>query len=75
LLGTTNSGGAGKWQPEYSEALRDRNVVILPDNDEAGRKHVDRVAWSLHGKAKSLKIVELLNLPFSMRRLSVTPGR
>ena len=33
LTATCNIGGAGKWQPHYSEALRGRHVVILPDND------------------------------------------
>ncbi len=56
---TTNPMGAGKWRPEYSEHLRGRNVVILPDNDEAGRKHGEDVARSLYGKASSVKVLEL----------------
>jgi putative DNA primase/helicase len=63
LRATTNAGGAGKWRPEYSEALRDRRVVILPDNDEAGRKHADQVARALAGVAASVKVVELPGLP------------
>jgi hypothetical protein len=34
---TTNPGGARKWRPEYSECLRGANVVIVGDNDDAGR--------------------------------------
>jgi hypothetical protein len=63
LIGTTNSEGAGKWRPEHSEFLRDRDVVILPDNDKAGRRHSEDVARSLHGVASSVKIVELPGLP------------
>jgi 5S rRNA maturation endonuclease (ribonuclease M5) len=63
LLATTNAGGAGKWRDEYSEPLRDRSVVILPDNDEPGRKHAAQVARSLKGIAASVKVVELPNLP------------
>jgi hypothetical protein len=37
LVSTTNPEGAGKWREEFSEHLKDRHVVILPDNDEAGR--------------------------------------
>ena len=33
LLATCNPMGAGKWRPEYSEAIRGRSVVLLPDND------------------------------------------
>src|SRR5882672_7763875 len=32
LTATTSPMGAEKWRPEYSEHLRGRYVVILPDN-------------------------------------------
>ena len=60
---TTNPGGAGKWRIEHSDALAGKDVIIFPDNDEAGRKHASDVALRLHGKAKSIKIVDLPNLP------------
>ena len=63
LTATTNPGGAGKWRPEYSESLRGRRVVILPDNDEPGRAHADQVAASLAGLAATVKTVELPGLP------------
>src|SRR5262249_117298 len=63
LVATTNAGGAGKWTKDYvkaySEALRGANVVILPDNDDAGRKHARQVARSLQGVAASVKVVPL----------------
>jgi putative DNA primase/helicase len=63
LASTTNSGGAGKWADEFSEHLRGRNVVILPDHDEPGRRHAQQVAQSLQGKAASVKVLELSGLP------------
>lgn len=63
LVATTCPMGAGKWRPEYVPALAGRKVVILPDNDEPGRKHAREVAASLHGQAASVKIVELPGLP------------
>ncbi len=63
LAATCNPMGAGKWRDHYSEHLRGTKVVILPDNDEPGRKHAQQVAKSLHGKAKSIKILELPGLP------------
>lgn len=60
---TTNAGGAGKWRDDYGESLRGRSVVILPDNDEPGRKHAQQVAKSLSGTAASVRILELQNLP------------
>jgi putative DNA primase/helicase len=59
FVATCNPGGAGKWRPEYSEWLRRKRVVIIPDRDEAGRKHARDVARSLIGVAESVKIVEL----------------
>ena len=63
LLATTAAMGAGTWRSEYSEILRSRDVVILPDADEAGRKYADQVAGSLSGTAASVKIIELPELP------------
>lgn len=62
-VATCNVGGAGKWKTEYSEVLAGRRVVILPDNDEAGRKHADKVAQSLHGKAESVRILDPPDVP------------
>jgi len=60
---TTCAGGAGKWRPEYNDALKDKDVVILPDNDEPGNKHADQVAKALQGVARSIKVLELPGLP------------
>lgn len=64
LLATTSPGGAGKWRHEYGESLRDRDVVIVPDNDEAGKRHSESVARSLHGIAATVKIVHLPDLRY-----------
>jgi hypothetical protein len=60
---TTNPGGAGKWRPEFSEYLRGRPVVILPDIDDPGRRHAQDVARSIEGIATEIKIVNLSGLP------------
>jgi hypothetical protein len=60
LLATTNSGGAGKWKKHLSRYFNGRNLVILPDNDDIGRSHAEKVARSLSGSTSSIKI---LNLP------------
>jgi DNA-binding transcriptional ArsR family regulator len=62
VVATCNSGGAGKWDPAYAEHLRDRRVVIIPDNDEAGRAHAADVAASLAGTA-DVRLLELDGLP------------
>ena len=62
-MATTNAGGDGKWHDEYSEYLRDRRTVIVPDNDDPGREHAAKVARSLRGVAASVRVLELPNLP------------
>ncbi len=63
LIATTNVSGSEKWRKEYNEYLKDRTVVILPDNDDAGRSHAIQIANYLKGIAKSIKIIKLPNLP------------
>ena len=63
LVATTNPGGAGKWQPEYGQALQGAKVIILPDNDEPGRAHAMKVAAHLFGAAAEVRILELPGLP------------
>jgi hypothetical protein len=62
-VATTNPGGAGKWRDTYSETLRDRHCLIVPDNDDDGRSHSQQIARSLDGVARSIKIIELPHLP------------
>lgn len=62
LRATTNPGGAGKWRPEYSEFLRGADVVILPDNDEPGAKHAEKVAIALQGIAARVCVLMLPGL-------------
>jgi putative DNA primase/helicase len=58
IVATCNSGGAGKWREEYSEHLRGKQITIIADADESGRKHAQQVAVSLSGKAESVKVLE-----------------
>lgn len=63
LTATTNSGGAGKWKPEYNAFFADRSVVILPDNDAPGRRHAEQVADALRGVAARVRVLALPGLP------------
>lgn len=63
LVATCNAGGAGKWKSCHSEHLKDRTVILIPDNDDAGRDHVKKVAKSLKGIAAHVRIMELAGLP------------
>jgi hypothetical protein len=63
VTATCCAGGSGKWRDEHSKYLRGADVVILPDNDDAGRKHCDVVGAALQGIAKTVRVLELPDLP------------
>lgn len=63
LVATCNSGGAGKFPDEIVQYFRNRLVVILPDNDEAGQDHAFLVASKLRNVATSIRIINLPDLP------------
>lgn len=56
---TTNPNGAGRWKKEYNAALLDRNVIIVPDNDDAGHKHAQTIHKHLKGVASSVRVLYL----------------
>lgn len=62
LAATTNPGGVRKWRPSYTEALAGKHVVIIPDNDDAGRAHAHAVAAGVAPVAASVKVLELPGL-------------
>jgi hypothetical protein len=59
---TTNAGGANKWKAEHSQFLRGADVIIIPDNDEAGYKHVQTVGKSLIGIVQRVRVCMLPGL-------------
>jgi hypothetical protein len=63
LAATTNPGGAGKWRGDYNDHFAGFDVVIIPDNDEPGRKHAQDVGTNLYGVAASVSILDLPGLP------------
>ncbi|MFC1515630.1 AAA family ATPase [Thermodesulfobacteriota bacterium] len=60
---TTCAMGAKKWRDEYNSSLKGKNVVLMPDNDNEGREHMARIGTALNGIAKSLKWLDLPDLP------------
>ena len=60
LTATTNPMGAGKWRDEFSQYLSGKNIIIICDNDEPGKKHGQDVARKLSTHAKSIKLIEQL---------------
>jgi hypothetical protein len=66
LIATCGPSGASRWLPEWSSILRDagcREVIILPDHDDAGRKHAAKVASLTHALGIIVRVVSLSGLP------------
>lgn len=59
---TTNPMGAKGWREEYSPLLRDRDCVLLADNDEPGRARVEQAARSLRPYAARVSVLVLPGL-------------
>jgi hypothetical protein len=56
-LGTV-TGASSTPSAAVLECLRGLDVVLWPDADEAGRKHVERIAKLLLGVARTVKLLE-----------------
>ncbi len=62
-VATSISGGAStKWHPSLVPVFEGARVVIIPDNDETGRKYSQNVANLLYGWCSSLKVINLPSL-------------
>jgi hypothetical protein len=58
------TAASGRWTADCVQALAGRDVFIMEDNDDAGReKAAAAVARVLHGVAKTIRIVQLPDLP------------
>lgn len=62
LIATCNSGGAGKWRDSMADQLEGHPVVVLPDNDRAGRDHANTVAATLLQRDADVRVIVLPGL-------------
>lgn len=63
LTATCNAGGAGKWPEALNPYFDGLDVVVLADNDDAGRRHSEVVASAVRDYARSVRTVGLPGLP------------
>ena len=47
FVASSDGAASQRWPKEWSEMLRGKNVTIIPDGDEPGRKHAQQVVDSL----------------------------
>ncbi|WP_143662317.1 AAA family ATPase [Streptomyces sp. Amel2xC10] len=55
--GAAKSDQRPKWRPEYGDMLKGAHVIIVADNDDAGRAHAAAAYADLRGKAASVRVV------------------
>ena len=59
----TMTGAGGTPSAATLEVLRDRIVILWPDNDEPGRNHMERIAVHLVGVAREVRWLEIPGAP------------
>lgn len=63
FLATCNPMGAGKWCDDYTLSLKNRTVVVIPDNDKPGKEHAENVCKQLLPVAQKVAVLNLEGLP------------
>ncbi|MCX5924612.1 MAG: AAA family ATPase [Candidatus Dependentiae bacterium] len=53
-----------EWDENYTQILKDANVVVLYDNDKTGLQRKELLCKSLYGQVKSLKVVDLPGIEY-----------
>jgi len=66
VLGTV-TGAEVTPDPEVLEALRGRRVVLWPDGDDAGRRHMELIGAALKGIASELRVFEWPDPPAGVK--------
>jgi DNA primase len=60
FVATTNAGGArAPWLDSYTETLRGRECILIPDNDRVGWERVVKIATALFGTAARIRVLDL----------------
>lgn len=63
LAATCNPMGAGKWPAEFAKYLEGaKRVILLPDNDDAGRAHVNAIGATLKPVVGECLVMDLPGL-------------
>jgi AAA domain len=62
VTATTNPGGAGNWDPSFDPYFAGFEVILLEDNDEAGRKRTAKLAPQLTRAGAIVKVIRFPHL-------------
>lgn len=59
IAATCNAGGAKKWTPYHAELLAGAHIIQIPDNDDAGRMHMQIVGSRMKDVAASVMMLDI----------------
>lgn len=61
LAAVCGAHGAGhnKWLPQYTDALKGKNIIVLQDNDDIGKAFAVETCNALSSNAASVKLIDL----------------
>ena len=59
LVLATTSGGSDSWQDKFAEKLIDKRVLVMVDNDAAGKKYEEQIIESLVKREIQFHVVSL----------------
>lgn len=57
LIATTNPNGYAGWSDDFAKFFKDRKVIVVEDNDDAGRYRTSVIRRSIGKLAKSIDVV------------------
>lgn len=64
LLIATTTKGSLEWEEDFTQIIKNADVVILYDYDKTGIKRKDLLCSALYGQVKRLRVVELPGLEY-----------
>ena len=59
---TLSDGAKTKWCDEYTDFFKGKNVAIIPDNDEPGKKYADMIYSNVKDIAKKVIMITLSDI-------------
>ena len=62
ICATTFVCGSSGWREEYAEWFVDVDVVVLPDNDESGRRYAKAIEHDIVPLTRRVRVIELPGL-------------
>jgi 5S rRNA maturation endonuclease (ribonuclease M5) len=60
FVATTAPFGANKWETSFNQYFANKKVYVVPDNDEIGRQHANKISQSLLPVTSHVKILDLV---------------